>query len=65
MTCLICKGTQWVCEYHPDISWENGDECCGGAGAPCPKCNPYDRDHPPAITLGTTLIWDRDKGYLN
>lgn len=39
MSCLICKDEGWVCENHPEIAWNGGEqECCGGAGSPC-KCN--------------------------
>jgi hypothetical protein len=41
--CIICKDTTWVCEDHINVSWENGDECCGGAGAPC-YCSSMHRD---------------------
>jgi len=39
--CIICGDEGWVCENHPDRSWETGNptDCnCGGAGMPC-KCN--------------------------
>lgn len=37
--CAICKGEGWVCENHPEIPWNGGNqECCGGAGSPC-ACN--------------------------
>ena len=37
----------WVCEDHPDKPWDGAsdmeDAChCGGAGMPCPICNPSD-----------------------
>src|SRR5688572_4451132 len=35
--CPVCKGSRWVCENHPRLSWP--DECDCGAGAPCPVCN--------------------------
>jgi hypothetical protein len=56
-SCERCAGTGWVCEEHDDKPW--GDmtgpwptSChCGGAGKPCPECNPLahssdaNRDH--------------------
>lgn len=37
--CEFCKGNGWVCENHPEISWDGGNSlCCGGAGMPC-VCN--------------------------
>lgn len=36
--CLVCLDEGWVCEEHPDKSWNGGDGCCGGAGMPCPHC---------------------------
>ncbi len=39
--CRNCAGQGWVCENHRDQPWENdGGTCCGGAGAPCPVCQP-------------------------
>lgn len=38
--CPLCNGTGWVCEFHLDIPWNEGEGCgCGGAGANC-ICNP-------------------------
>jgi hypothetical protein len=42
-TCRNCAGCQWVCEDHHDHPWAgiaDVQECCGGAGAPCPVCSP-------------------------
>jgi hypothetical protein len=39
-TCTICKGEGWVCEYHSNKAWGEGDGCCGGAGMPC-VCHPW------------------------
>lgn len=38
--CPTCVDTGYVCENHPDRAWGGltGDECCGGAGMPCPAC---------------------------
>jgi hypothetical protein len=39
--CPICDDYRWVCENHPERPWEGPRACdCGGAGAPCPACNP-------------------------
>jgi len=47
MKCALCEATGWVCENHSDTPWEGEHACkCGGAGMPCPKCNPSDLDHP-------------------
>ena len=57
--CKVCKGDGWVCENHPDVPWNGGtQQCCGGAGMPC-ECNPAG-DWPP----GSTIVWDRERGYL-
>ena len=48
--CPNCNGCEWVCEFHPDKPW--GDQpnsgpnaChCGGAGKPCPECNPLSKE---------------------
>jgi hypothetical protein len=35
--CPRCAGQGTVCENHPDVPWDDGDQpCCGGAGMPCP-----------------------------
>jgi len=41
VACRNCKGEGWVCENHLDTAWEGGKQkCCGGAGSPCPVCQP-------------------------
>ena len=47
--CKNCDSTGWVCEAHPDHPWEDTPlKCgCGAPGAPCPHCNPCDKDHAP------------------
>ena len=48
MKCVVCQDCGWVCEAHPYLPWQGEHACtCGGAGAPCPRCNPSDRDAPP------------------
>src|SRR6478752_1743148 len=48
MKCLVCEDCGWVCENHPDQPWQGPHACaCGGAGAPCPRCNAGTADEPP------------------
>jgi len=52
--CRICKGAGWVCEDHMDKPWSGASDdpeaChCGGAGDPCPACNPGDGEHRPEL----------------
>ena len=63
-TCETCGGEMWVCENHPDKAWGEGDGCCGGAGMPCRICNPCDRDNPPKMSPGTTVICSNEHGWL-
>lgn len=32
-TCADCDNSGWVCEDHPEVPWNSGEGCCGGAGA--------------------------------
>jgi hypothetical protein len=64
--CKTCDGTGWVCENHETKPWggvsTSEDACrCGGAGAPCPVCNPSDRDHPPKMPDGYRSFFDKDE----
>lgn len=52
VTCANCDGEGWVCENHPEVPWNGGDGCCGGAGMPC-SCNKAD---PPWHFIGR-LDW--------
>ena len=61
--CPTCLDEGWVCENHQDKPWTPAG-CRCGAGAPCPACNPYDKETLPRMPEGTRLIIDRDKGYL-
>lgn len=39
--CQRCFDSGYVCENHPDHPWAGivaVEECCGGAGMPCPAC---------------------------
>lgn len=36
--CANCRNEGWVCEDHLTESMGHGG--CGGAGVPCPACNP-------------------------
>jgi hypothetical protein len=39
--CARCDNGRFVCENHPDRPFFGGRACdCGGAGDPCPACNP-------------------------
>lgn len=38
ISCANCDNQGWVCENHPEVPWNDGEGCCGGAGMPC-KCN--------------------------
>jgi hypothetical protein len=59
--CARCRDQQWVCEEHDDRPWNGGDGCgapsgwrlgedCGGAGMPCPDCNPLSLAAAPMVT---------------
>jgi hypothetical protein len=51
--CPRCEGCGWVCEDHPERPWGGAHACqCGGAGMPCPECNPSDEDTPPRMPPG-------------
>lgn len=50
--CPNCKGDRWVCEIHR--SEVQGHAGCGGAGEPCPACNP-------AATGFSHLLHERDR----
>ena len=61
MKCVHCEHTGWVCENHPDAPWDGEQACiCGGAGMPCPQCNPSDLSHPPRPPAGTHIEFDKD-----
>ena len=50
MSCLLCEDSGWVCENHPDQPFTGTHACsCGGAGMPCPKCNPSSEDEAPRL----------------
>ena len=41
--CRRCDDQRWVCENHPDKPALGATACtCGGAGEPCPDCDPSD-----------------------
>jgi hypothetical protein len=51
--CAACDGTNWVCERHPDQPWLGPHACtCGGANAPCPRCNATTIGKPPRLPKG-------------
>ena len=45
--CARCQDTHWVCEEHPDKPMDH--DGCGGAGMPCPICNPSSRGKVPIL----------------
>lgn len=50
--CSLCLDSRWVCEAHMDTPWcipGASATCCSAPGVPCPKCNPCDRNNPPAM----------------
>lgn len=61
--CETCLDTGHVCENHPDHAWAylaDVEECCGGAGMPCPDCCsaiPMDGRH--SIVEAFTPDWMR------
>jgi len=62
--CTKCDGCFWVCESHPDRPWDGNKACgCGGAGEPCPQCNPSDRQHAPKHLPGFRMVCDRENGW--
>lgn len=60
--CARCDSSGWVCENHNDVAWgvdADDGRCahgCGGAGSPCPMCNPWDQQNHPRDLAGSTLI---------
>lgn len=58
MHCPRCHDTGCVCENHPDHAWAgvaDVEECCGGAGMPCPDCcSEIDADGRTSITVAFT-----------
>src|SRR5437667_959480 len=53
MKCLVCEDTGCGCEVHPDQPWQGPHGCiCGGAGAPCPRCNAATAEVPPRLPKG-------------
>lgn len=63
--CKNCDSLGWVCENHPDVSWGEGDECCGGAGMPCSECNQCDEHTMPRELAGSTPIWSLKDGFYH
>jgi hypothetical protein len=67
--CSRCDDTGWVCENHPDRPWVDSRRACscGGAGVPCPDCNPDSGriDRPPRLPPGLRVAIDRKHGPRN
>lgn len=41
--CILCGGSGWVCEEHPDHPAEHGSvKPCAGAAMSCPECQTGD-----------------------
>lgn len=61
--CPTCLDTGHVCENHPDRAWAvlaDVEECCGGAGMPCPACcSPVAEDGTHSIVEAFTPDWQR------
>lgn len=58
MKCARCQDQGWVCERHRGRPYMEGEPpgcTCGGAGAPCPDCNPCDYDNPPRMPPGYVM----------
>lgn len=63
--CENCKDNFWVCEEHDNVPFTGRDqECCGGAGMPCPQCNAVEPPEFPRMPPGTVEVWHRDKGTV-
>jgi len=43
--CKNCEDVNWVCENHNNKPWDDGADCCDGAGMPCPICNNVTTDN--------------------
>jgi len=62
MKCPLWEDCGWVCEAHLDRPWEGEHACgCGGAGAPCPRCNVH-IDEAPRMPKGYKTEFDK-KGW--
>jgi hypothetical protein len=48
--CPTCFGIGWVCENHPDRTWDAELGCTCGAGVPC-KCNDSDPPDTSQVTF--------------
>ena len=64
LRCATCLDTGHVCENHPGHAWAGMaavDECCGGAGMPCPVCcSEIPMDGSRSIVEAFTPDWMRD-----
>jgi len=59
--CDRCDGTGCVCETHIAKPWEGPKACgCGGAGAPCGRCNTSVDDEWPRLPDGFKTDFDKD-----
>jgi hypothetical protein len=55
-SCPNCLGSGWVCENHPQITWDEDFGCTCGDGKPC-ECN--DSVHPEmrAVVVEEDVTW--------
>ncbi|MCC8968189.1 hypothetical protein H8A95_39270 [Bradyrhizobium sp. Pear76] len=61
--CAACDDSGWVCENHPDRPAFGDRACeCGGAGAPCDKCNQVGERETPRLPKGFKTLVDK-KGW--
>jgi hypothetical protein len=61
MKCSPCEDCGWVCENHPVRPWEGQHACrCGGAGMPCPSCNPSDDVSAPRAPDDFRTVYDKN-----
>jgi hypothetical protein len=42
--CELCDDEGWLCDDHPELSWDSWHQANGCAGKPC-ICNPAHEDH--------------------
>jgi hypothetical protein len=61
ISCARCDDVGWVCENHPYRPFDGPRRClCGGAGAPCPRCNQPTEGAAPRLPAGYKTEIDKD-----
>jgi hypothetical protein len=64
--CLLCEDCGWVCENHPSKPFDGERACtCGGAGMPCPNCNPAEEGTVPRQPKGSRTDVDKKGGAID